>query len=376
MEVQFVTSRYHQHIKRVEIYVKSIAERLVKRGYDVEVYATDPKGNLAEREEVNSVTVRRFRSFAPGNAYYLPSRSMLTALKASDADIVHAHNIQAFPLLYACIAKREWQRLVLTTHMHSGASTRFRNMLLPLYLRVVRDQIRSRADTIICVSEFEKEIVMRRLGIDSRRVMVIPNGISEDVFNVKRIADDGFNLLSVGRLERFKNFDKVIEALHTLHREYGYKGARLTIVGYGPDKDRLIELVREFNLEDDIRFKSNLSREELLQEYARAKIFLLPSEYESYGIAAVESIAMGIPTIVNNGSALVEFVKGGSAIGIDPPITAKKVADAIVRAIDFKPNDVRESILTWDEVVDRLEQLYSKMVENSLHIKQNFNNID
>ncbi|MEM4275766.1 MAG: glycosyltransferase family 4 protein [Candidatus Nitrosocaldaceae archaeon] len=371
MKILFVTPRYHPHIGGVETHVKSIAERLVKRGYYVEVYATDPKGNLAEREEVNSVTVRRFRSFAPGNAYYLPSRSMLTALKASDADIVHAHNIQALPLLYACIAKREWQRLVLTTHMHTGASTRFRNMLLPLYLRVVRDQIRSRADTIICVSEFEKEIVMRRLGIDSRRVMVIPNGISEDVFNVKRIADDGFNLLSVGRLERFKNFDKVIEALHTLHKEYGYKDARLTIVGYGPDKDRLIRLVREFNLEDDIRFKSNLSREELLQEYARAKIFLLPSEYESYGIAAVESIAMGIPTIVNNGSALVEFVKRGSAIGIDPPITAKKVADAIVRAIDFKPNDVRESILTWDEVVDRLEQLYSKMVENSLHIKQN-----
>ncbi|MEM4318230.1 MAG: glycosyltransferase family 4 protein [Candidatus Nitrosocaldaceae archaeon] len=368
MKILFVTPRYHPHIGGVETHVKSIAERLVKRGYDVEVYATDNKDNLPEREEVNSVTVRRFRSFAPGNAYYLPSRSMLTALKASDADIVHAHNIQAFPLLYACIAKREWQRLVLTTH--TGASTRFRNMLLPFYLRIVRDQI-SRADMIICVSEFEKGIVMRRLGIDSRRVTVIPNGISEDIFNVKRIADDGFNLLGVGRLERFKNFDKVIEAFHVLHREYGYKDARLTIVGYGPDKDRLIRLVREFNIKDSVIFKSNLSREELLQEYARAKIFLLPSEYESYGIAAVEAIVMGIPTIVNNGSALVEFVKRGSAIGIDPPITAKKVANAIVRAIDFKSNDARESILTWDEVVDRLEQLYSKMVESSLHIKQN-----
>lgn len=362
MKILFVTPRYHPHIGGVETHVKSISERLVKRGYYVEVYATDPKGNLAEREEVNSVTVRRFRSFAPGNAYYLPSKIMLTALKASDADIVHAHNIQAFPLLYACIAKREWQRLVLTTHMHTGASTRFRNMLLPLYLRIVRDQI-SRADTIICVSEFEKEIVMKRLSVNPSRITVIPNGMSEDIFNTKRIADDGFSMLSVGRLEKFKNFDKVIEALYIMHREYGYKDARLTIVGYGPDKDRLIRLVREFNIKDNVTFKSNLSREELLQEYARAKVFLLPSEYESYGIAAVEAIAMGIPTIINNRSALVEFVKRGSAIGIDPPITAKKVADAIVRATDFK-HDVRENnILTWNEVVDRLEQLYSKIVE-------------
>jgi glycosyltransferase involved in cell wall biosynthesis len=219
---------------------------------------------------------------------------------------------------------------------------------------------------IICVSEFERDIVMRRLNIDSSRVMVIPNGISEDIFNVKRIVDDGFNLLSVGRLERFKNFDKVIGALHILHREYGYKDARLTIVGDGPDKDRLIKLVREFNIKDSVTFKSNLSREELLEEYARAKVFLLPSEYESYGIAAVEAIAMRIPTIVNNRSALVEFVKRGSAIGIDPPITANKVADAIVRAVDFK-HDVRENnnILTWNEVVDGLEQLYSNIVESS-----------
>ncbi|MEO9364617.1 MULTISPECIES: glycosyltransferase family 4 protein [Candidatus Nitrosocaldus] len=368
MKILFVTPRYHPHIGGVETHVKSIAERLVKRGYGVEVYATDPKGNLSERgeEEINGVTIRRFRSFAPNDAYYLPSRSMLTALKAADADIVHAHNIQAFPLLYACIAKREWQRLVLTTHMHTGASTRFRNMLLPLYIRIVRDLIRSRADMIICVSEFERDIVMRRLNIDSSRVMVIPNGISEDIFNVKRIVDDGFNLLSVGRLERFKNFDKVIGALHILHREYGYKDARLTIVGDGPDKDRLIKLVREFNIKDSVTFKSNLSREELLEEYARAKVFLLPSEYESYGIAAVEAIAMRIPTIVNNRSALVEFVKRGSAIGIDPPITANKVADAIVRAVDFK-HDVRENnnILTWNEVVDGLEQLYSNIVESS-----------
>ena len=373
MKILFVTPRYHPHIGGVETHVKSIAERLVKRGYDVEVYSTDLNDDLPIQEEVNGIHVRRFRSFAPNNAYYLPSRSMLTELKNSDADIVHAHNIQAFPLLYACMAKREeQQRLVLTMHMHTGASTKFRNILFPIYLRFIRNHIRSKADRVVCVSEFEKEIVMRRLSIDPSRVTVIPNGIGEDVFNVKRIVDDGFNLLGVGRLEKFKNFDKIIEALYVLHSKYGYKDIRLTIVGEGPDKYRLVELVKEFNLIDSVTFKSKLSREELLQEYARAKIFLLPSEYESYGIAAVEAIAMGIPTIVNNKSALVEFVKQGSAIGIDPPITANKVADAIIQAIDFKTNDVKENnnILTWDEVVNRLEQLYSGIIEGPLYINK------
>jgi precorrin-3B methylase len=67
---------------------------------------------------------------------------------------------------------------------------------------------------------------------------------------------------------------------------------------------------------------------------------------------------MGIPTVVNNASALIEFVKSNAAVGIDPPITADKVADAIIKAMNFKPINVRDKLITWDEVVNRLEKLY------------------
>jgi glycosyltransferase involved in cell wall biosynthesis len=140
------------------------------------------------------------------------------------------------------------------------------------------------------------------------------------------------------------------------------KDARLTIVGNGQDKDRLVRLTNRLNINDKVVFKSNLSREELLQEYVRAKLFILVSEYESFGIAAVEAIAMGIPTVVNNASALVEFVKSNAAVGIDPPITTDKVADAIIKAMNFKPINVRDKLITWDEVANRLEKLYLEYV--------------
>jgi len=353
MKILFVTPGYYPHVGGVETHVQNIAERLVKRGYDVEVFATDPKGDLPVREVVNGVKVRMFRALAPNNAYYLPSVGMLEALKSTDADIVHAHNIQAFPLLYSCLAKGKY-RLVLTMHMHEGASSRFRNIILPLYLRLIRRYI-DRADVIVSVSNYERDIMISRLKVNPHKVIVIPNGVNEDVFTVKRI-DDGLNILSVGRLERFKNFDKVIEALHLLHKRYVLNDIRLTIVGDGPDKDRLVGLVNRLNLSDKVTFKSNLSREELLQEYAKAKLFVLVSEYESFGIAAVEAIAMGIPTVVNNATALVEFVKSNAAVGIDPPITADKVADAIIKAMNFRPIDMR--LVTWDEVVNRLVELY------------------
>jgi len=358
MKILFVTPGYYPHVGGVETHVQSIAERLVKRGYDVEVYATDPKGILPVIEVINGIKVRRFRSFAPNNAYYLPNIEMLKALKSTDADIVHAHNIQAFPLLYSCLAKGKY-RLVLTTHMHTGASSKFRNMILPFYLRLIRKYI-NRADIIVSVSNYERDIIVSRLKVDPSRVIVIPNGINDDVLVVRHI-DDGLNLLSVGRLEKFKNFDKVIEALHILHNRYGLKDARLTIVGNGQDKDRLVRLTNRLNINDKVVFKNNLSREELLQEYARAKLFILVSEYESFGIAAVEAIAMGIPTVVNNASALVEFVKSNAAVGIDPPITADKVADAIIKAMNFKPINVRDKLITWDEVANRIEKLYKEL---------------
>ena len=353
MKILFVTPRYYPHIGGVETHVQNIAERLVKRGYEVEVYTTDAEGDLSVREVVNGVNVRRFRALAPNNAYYLPSIEMLKALKSTDADIVHAHNVQAFPLLYSCLAKGKY-RLVLT--MHTGASSKFRKIILPFYLRLIRKYI-NRADIIVSVSNYERDIIISRLKVNPHKVIVIPNGVNEDVFTVRRI-DDGLNILSVGRLERFKNFDKVIEALHLLHKRYGLNDARLTIVGNGPDKDRLVRLVNRLNLSDKVTFKSNLSREELLQEYAKAKLFVLVSEYESFGIAAVEAIAMGIPTVVNNASALVEFVKSNAAVGVDPPVTADNVADAIIKATNFRSIDMR--LVIWDEVVNRLEELYKE----------------
>lgn len=355
MKILFTTHRYHPHIGGVETHIKNIAERLAKRGYEIEVYTADRKKELLTEENINNIRVKRFRSFAPNNAYYLPTINMLHALKNTDAHIVHAHNIQAFPMLYTCLAKNNNSKLILT--MHTGASTRFRNILFSIYLALIRNQIIKKADVIISVSEFEKDIIVSKLNVDPSKVIVIPNGINEDILNLKRI-DDEFTLLSVGRLERFKNFDKVIEALHILHKRYGLKDARLTIVGKGSDKDRLIKMIKSFNLNDYVTIKSDLSREELLREYAKAKIFLLPSEYESYGIAAVEAIALRIPTIVNNRSALREFVDDGSAIGIDPPITGDKVADAIVKAVNFRPLNANGRIITWDKVVDKLEKVY------------------
>jgi glycosyltransferase involved in cell wall biosynthesis len=105
----------------VETHVFEIARRM--REFDVEVLATDPSGKLAKAEEIEEIKVRRFKSFAPGNAYFF-SPELWSYLKrhSADYDLIHAHNFHAFPALYAALSRPK--KLVFTPHYH-GQVTAF-----------------------------------------------------------------------------------------------------------------------------------------------------------------------------------------------------------------------------------------------------------
>jgi len=94
----------------------------------------------------------------------------------------------------------------------------------------------------------------------------------------------------------------------------------------------------------------------------------MPSEHECYCISAAEAIVLGVPTIVANSTALSEFVESGLAFGIDIPITPEKIAGA-VRKVLITPEisrtrSSRGRILSWDNVADRLERLYSEVLSS------------
>ncbi len=365
MKVVFVCQRYYPYYGGVETHVQEVSERLVKKGLDVEVYTTDPEGKLSVIDFINGVKITRFRSFAPTQAYYFPSLKMLETIRNCSADIVHAHTVQAFPLFFAAIAKSEtvpW-KLVLTPHYH-GPATALRRFLFSMYLPILK-KIMAKADKIICVSKIEQKSLEEVFKLKADRLTVIPNGLNlEEIEGVKpHLKNGSMNILFVGRLERYKNADKVVRAAALLRHEYGLKNLRMVIVGDGPEKSNIIKLLRETNLENCAEIKSNLSRQELLNEYAKASVFVLPSLHEAYGISAMEAIAMGIPTILANSTALSGLIKQGLGLGIEPPITAQKIVDAVL-SLDRHPfikRDISDCIIGWDEVSNRLAKVYSNL---------------
>jgi glycosyltransferase involved in cell wall biosynthesis len=188
MRIAFVAPRFYPEIGGVETHVFEIARRM--REFDVEVLATDPSGKLAKAEEIEEIKVRRFKSFAPGNAYFF-SPELWSYLKrhSADYDLIHAHNFHAFPALYAALSRPK--KLVFTPHYHGHGHSFFRDILFRIY-RLYARRIFCQADLVICVSKFEKELILK--DFKPKRVEVIPNGVNFEFMRKEKMEKRSFTL--------------------------------------------------------------------------------------------------------------------------------------------------------------------------------------
>jgi glycosyltransferase involved in cell wall biosynthesis len=359
LKIAQICPRYFPDIGGVETHVKEISERLVKAGHDVEVITTDPTGRLNKRETINGVKVIRFRSFAPGNAYYFAPQ-IYCYLKKHKYDVIHAHGYHAFPAFFTSLGKHGG-KFIFTPHYHRRGHTAFRNLLHKPY-RFLGKLIFSRADSVICVSEYEKKLVESDFKVAAKTVK-IPNGINLKEFENLRRPEKSLNrntgkekhLLYVGRLEEYKGVQYIIQSLPELHN------FQLRIVGKGPYETKLRNMAKNLGVEGRVEWLKDLTRKELLKCYADADIFLMLSSYEAYGITVAEALAAGTPCVVAKGSALEEFVDGENCIGIENPVTKEKVAKALreFEKEERKGNSrIDKTIMDWNEVSARIEKQY------------------
>jgi glycosyltransferase involved in cell wall biosynthesis len=345
----------------IENYVKSVSERLVTMGHRVEVIATDPSGRLLDSETINGVFVKRFRSIAPQDAYYLTGPNFSLYLKRCDSDILHIHSLHSLCSAQALLTLSN-KEIVFSPHYHGPAHTAFRAALYEPWSRIIRRLLR-KVSLFLCVSKTEACKLSADFMIDERKLAVIPAGLELDSLSSvrRRIDPNIFRLLFVGRLEEYKNPDKVLESAKLLSSRIGGRKIIVKMVGTGHMMKDLQRQAIRIGLKDNMRILCDLTRKQLMEEYSRANVFILPSLHEAYGIAAAEALATGVPTVVANAGALKEFVDAGEAIGVSPPITAEKLCEAILSA-KSPPGAMR--FLDWKDVAKRLVRKYVSVTEN------------
>jgi glycosyltransferase involved in cell wall biosynthesis len=169
-----------------------------------------------------------------------------------------------------------------------------------------------RARRIIVDSQFSRDELVASASIDPKRVDVVYPGVAEEFMHLERRPDPEPFVLVVGTVERRKNLAVVIRALPALER--------VRLISVGPPTPYATEcarLAQELGVEDRVSFHGYVSREELLDLYARAAVVAVPSTYEGFGYAAAQALCAAAPVLAARCASLPE-VLGDDAALLDP----------------------------------------------------------
>ncbi|MFN3420616.1 MAG: glycosyltransferase [Armatimonadota bacterium] len=187
-------------------------------------------------------------------------------------------------------------------------------------------------DHFIAISKGIRRKTQALLGIPDDRFTVIPNGIEMTrIREMSAMVDNdqpkksSLRLVTVGRLHPAKGIDVLLHALAKInHQGHSWE---CYILGDGPERLRLMQLARELELDERISFVGYERNPYIWLR--KADIFVSPSRWETFGIAIVEAMALGLPVIATATDGAVDIIDDGVDGLLVPVEDASALADAI-----------------------------------------------
>lgn len=163
-----------------------------------------------------------------------------------------------------------------------------------------------------------------------RKALVIPNILDSSSFtsNIDN-KKDTFMFVSTGNLIPLKNMDILLKAFSMLED----KTCSLVIFGQGKQKDNLEQLAKILKIDSRVTFKGHVPRGEMSQVYEKASCFVLPSSSETFGVAYIEAMAMGLPVIATRCGGPEDFVVDEVGVLI-PKNDVDSLAQAMAKMIE------------------------------------------
>jgi glycosyltransferase involved in cell wall biosynthesis len=231
----------------------------------------------------------------------------LRALAAEfSPDIVHAHTSKAGALVRMLYRKSPRPRVFYTPHNWSfNSDNRAGSRLMNLWLERL---LASRADKIICVSEAERRLaIVNKVGSSKNLETIYPGRRLSAVHGaLVPLKATRFRLVWLGRLEPPKDPDTAIEAFRGLPP--GLRGkCELVVVGGGSR----LENLRAGAASPAIRFTGECGGETALAWIKSGDLMVVSSHYESFGLAILESLGLGVPVIASDTGGIPEIIRDG-----------------------------------------------------------------
>jgi len=282
--------------------------------------------------------------------------------KYGKADIIHA---RSYIGRYAAMKLSQKYQIpyVISEHSSALAESAIKEWMLP-YVKESYDHAGAR----IAISTGLRK---RMQAFTNKPIEIIPNFINTEIFKPadNHPSNEEITFFTLGGFVPLKRFDLLIKAFKQL-KDRSTKKITLRVGGWGVEEASLKELTQDLKLEDHVLFLGKLDREAVLQEMQAASIFVLPSQYETFGVVLIEALATGTPVIAANHDGALDIVTTQNGLlfkvnDLDSLTQAmKKITDqfhlfdsALIRTdlIDRFSNRV---------VVEQYKKIYNNTIQN------------
>lgn len=360
------------------IVATELGKALSRKGHEIHfiTYSQPVKlGVLRENIFYHEVSTSDYPLFE-----YTPYEQVLTSklvdvVKFEKLDLLHVH--YAIPHASAAymaqqILKTQGINIPFITTLHGTDITLVGKD--PSFEPVITFSI-NHSNVVTAVSENLKKDTLELFNID-KEIEVIPNFICLEDYkqtnNKKyknRIAKNNEKVIThISNFRKVKRIQDVIKSFKIINESIPSK---LVLVGDGPERAKMERLARELNISTDVNFLGNLkSTKEVLNI---SDLFMLPSSSESFGLAALEALACGVPVIATNKGGIPEVVEHGisgylSKVGDykDMSKNALSILNDEKNHLEFKNNAI-DSAKKFDihKILPLYEGIYKKSLEKS-----------
>ncbi|MEK7619980.1 MAG: glycosyltransferase family 4 protein [Patescibacteria group bacterium] len=180
------------------------------------------------------------------------------------------------------------------------------------------------AGAIIHTTQADADFVATRYHIPRGKIHVIPNWVDTELFRLMTVEKQPRTVCYVGRLEKQKNLDTLVEAMQGLN-------ARLIVYGEGSLQHTLEEQARALGV--DVKFRGRVANEELPAALNACEIFVLPSLYEGNPKVLLEAMACGLPVVGTNVEGINTLIKDKET-GLLCETTANSLQETLKRLLN------------------------------------------
>ena len=212
------------------------------------------------------------------------------------------------------------------------------------------------------VSLYNKELMVKEGGENTRdKIHVVRCGVDTKLFSPseKKKTDSPFQILCVASFEEVKGHQYLVEACKTLNDQDLEFECHL--VGYGPLKDKTVDLIQELNLDNKFHIHGGLPRNEVLEMVKNADVFVLPSvptkqgKREGIPVVLMEAMATGLPVISSQLSGIPELVEHGNSGVLVKPRDSNALAEALINMMNNPGERLRMGQAGREKVINEYD---------------------